>query len=71
MYNRYKANAYLNGEKVHELFDFSLYELKERRRDKIKELDASSSSPLTKAVQWTSEPIAWDPKTQAIQIQAT
>lgn len=71
MYNRYKANVYLNGSKLQELFDFSLQELKERLKIRIQELDATSSSPLTKAVLWTSEPIAWDPKTQAIQIQAT
>ncbi len=48
MMNRYKAIVYLNGDKVQEMFDFSLQELKERLRLKIKELDATSSSPLTK-----------------------
>jgi hypothetical protein len=71
VYNRYKANVYLNGEKVQELFDFSLQELKERLRLKIKQLDASSSSPLTKAVLWSSEPAAWDSAIEAFQIQAT
>ncbi len=71
MMNRYKAIVYLNGEKVQEMFDFSLQELKERLRLKIKELDATSSSPLTKAVLWTSEPRVWDSAIEAFQIQAT
>jgi len=71
MFNRYKGKVYLNGVKVQEMFDFSLQELKERLRQKISELDATSSLPLTKAVQWTSEPIAWDSAIEAFQIQAT
>jgi len=67
--NRYKAIVYLNGDKVQEMFDFSLHELKERLRQKISELDATSSTLLTKAVLWTSEP--WDSATEAVQIQAT
>ncbi len=50
MYNRYKVNVYLNGRMIQEMFDFSLQELKERLRQKIRELDATSSTPLTKAV---------------------
>jgi len=69
MYNWYKANVYLNGQKVQELFDFSLQGLKERLRLKIKQLDATSSSTLTTAVLWTSEPTAWDPAIEAFQIQ--
>ncbi len=38
-WNRYKAVIYLNGEKVQEMFDFSLHELKERLWKKIDELD--------------------------------
>ncbi len=67
--DRYKAVIYLNGDKVQEMFDFSLHELKERLRQKISELDATSSTLLTKAVLWTSEP--WDSATEAVQIQAT
>jgi len=67
--NRYNAIVYLNGDKVQEMFDFSLHELKERLRQKISELDATSSTLLTKAVLWTSEP--WDSATEAVQIQAT
>ena len=50
MWNRYKAVIYLNGTKVQEMFDFSLHELKERLRKRIDELDATSHTPLTKAV---------------------
>ncbi len=60
MFNRYKAKVNLNGVKVQEMFAFSLHELKERLRQKISKIDATSSSPLTKAVQWTSEPVAWN-----------
>ncbi len=70
MMNRYKAVIYLNGAKVQELFDFSLQELKERLRVRIRELDATSSTPLTQAVLWTTEPSAWDSEAQAVQIQA-
>ena len=70
MMNRYKAIIYLNGEKVHELFDFSLQELKERLRLRITELDATGSTPLTKAVLWTSQQCAWDSEIEASQIQA-
>jgi len=44
MHNRYKANVYLNGILVQEMFDFSLAELKARLRVRIAELDATSSS---------------------------
>jgi len=71
MWNRYKAVIYLNGAKVQEMFDFSLHELKERLRKKIDELDATSHTPLTKAVLWTTEPSAWDCASEAVQIQAT
>jgi len=54
--NRYKAVIYLNGTKVQEMFDFSLQELKERLRQRIDQMGATSSTPLTKAVQWTSDP---------------
>ena len=70
MMNRYKAILYLNGDQVQELFDFSLRELKERLRLRIKELDASSSTPLAQAVLWTTEPSTWDSEAQAVQIQA-
>jgi hypothetical protein len=32
MRNRYKANVYLHGMRVNEMFDFSLQELKDRIR---------------------------------------
>ncbi len=53
------------------MFDVSLQELKERLRSRIAELDATSSSPLTKAVLWTSDPCSWDCASEAVQIQAT
>ena len=59
MWNRHKAVIYLNGEKVQEMFDFSLQELKERLRLRIVQIGATSSTPLTKAVQWTSDPHTW------------
>ena len=71
MMSRYKAVLYLNGAKVQEMFDFSLQELKERLRLRIKQLDASSSTPLTQAVLWTSEPSVWDSEAEAVQIHAT
>ena len=73
MMSRYKAVICLNGAKVQEMFDSSqtLQELKERLRLRIKQLDASSSTPLTQAVLWTSEPSVWDSEAEAIQIQAT
>ncbi len=73
--NRYKATVYLNGDKVQQMFDFNLLELKERLRQKISKLDATSrtststSTLLTKAVLWTSK--SWDSATEAVQIQAT
>ena len=70
MWNRYKADIYLNGDKVQEIFDFSLFELKERLVKKIDELDATSHSPLTKAVLWTTQPSAWDSIAETVQIQA-
>ena len=74
MWNRYKAVIYLNGDKVQEMFDFSLQELKERLRKRIDELDATSHTPLTQAVLWTTEPCAWDcasADAETVQIQAT
>ena len=71
VWNRYKAVIYLNGTKVQEMFDFSLQELKERLRKRINELDATSHTPLTKAVLWTTQPSAWDRASEAVQIQAT
>ena len=71
MWNRYKAVIYLNGEKVKEMFDFSLYELKERLTKHIEQLDATSHTPLTKAVLRTWEPCAWDSAAEAVQIQET
>ncbi len=69
MYNRFKANIYLNGVKVQEMFDFSLAELKERIKVRQAELDATSSTPLTKAVQWTTEPSVWNHTYTPFQIQ--
>jgi len=71
MWNRYKAVIYFNGDKVQEMFDFSLQELKERLRKRIDELDATSHTPLTQDVLWTTEPCAWDCASETIQIQAT
>ncbi|DBB05772.1 TPA: hypothetical protein ACH3X1_012368 [Trebouxia sp. C0004] len=71
MWNRYKAVIYLNGEKVQEMFDFSMQELKERLRKRVDELDATSHTPLTKAMLWTTEPSAWDCASETVQIQAT
>ncbi len=41
------------------MFDFSLYELKERLRNRIDELGATSHTPLTKAVPWANDPNTW------------
>ena len=67
--NRYKAIVYLNGDSIQEMFDFSLQELKERLRKRIDEVDATSHTPLTKAVLWTTEPAVWH--SAAVHIQAT
>ena len=69
--DRYKAVIYLNGDKVQEMFDFSLHERKDHLRKRINELDATGHTPLTKAVLWTTEPSAWDSAVEAVQIQAT
>ena len=69
MRNRYKANVYLNGVRVNEMFDCSLQELKDRVRLRIAELDAKSSVPLSKAVLWTTFPSVWDCEDRAVQIQ--
>jgi len=45
-----KLHVELNGVRVQEVFDFDLGELKERLRITLQDLDATSSSPLTKAV---------------------
>ena len=50
MRNKYKANVYLSGVRVNEIFDFSLQELKERIKLRITELNVTSSVPLAKAV---------------------
>ena len=50
MRNKYKANVYLSGVRVNEMFDFSLQELKERIKLRITELNVTSSVPLAKAV---------------------
>jgi len=71
MHNRYKANVYLNGVRVNEMFDFSLQELKERVKLRITELDATSSVSLAKAVLWTTQPSIWDCEDTAVQIQGT
>ncbi len=70
MLNRYKAHIYLNGVKVQEMFDFDVGELKERLRARIKELDATSSSPLTQAVLWTTQPSVWDRPDTLVPIQS-
>lgn len=57
--HRYKANVYLNGQWVQEMVDSDLQGLKLRLGIRIKQLDATSSVPLTKAVLWTSQPGAW------------
>ncbi len=62
MLDRYKALIYLNGVIVQEMFGTHLAELKERAVARTLELDATSSSLLTQAVQWTSH--------TAVQIQA-
>lgn len=69
VHSRYKASIYLNGQKIQDLSDFSLQELKGSLRLEIKQLDAASSLLLT--TRWTSEPCACDPKVEAFQIQAT
>ena len=70
MLDRYKALIYLNGVIVQEMFDTHLAEQKERAVARTLELDATSISLLTKAVQWTSEPSVWNSEDTAVQIQA-
>lgn len=71
MYNRYKAVLYLNGGKLQEMYDFSLPELKQRVQQKTAQVDATGTgTPLTKVVQWTTQPSVWDCKDTAVQIQA-
>ncbi len=48
------------------MFDTHLAELKERVGVSIEELDATSCSPLIKAVQWTSQPSVWDSEDTAV-----
>ena len=67
MLDRYKALIYLNGVIMQEMFDTHLAELKERAAARI---DATSSSPITKAVQWTSQQSVWNSEDTAVQIQA-
>ncbi len=69
MRNKYKANVYLSGVRVNEMFDFSLQELQERIKLRITELDATSSVPLAKAVLWITQPSVWDCEDTAVQIQ--
>lgn len=47
VHSRYKASIYVNGQKIQDLFDFSLQELKESLRLEIKQLDATSGLLLT------------------------
>ncbi len=70
MLDRYKALIYLNGVIVQEMFDTHLAELKVRAAARIKELDATTCSPLTQAVQWTSQPTVWNTKDTTVQLQA-
>ncbi len=70
MLDRYKALIYLNGVIVQEMFDTHLAELKERAAARTLELDATSSSPIAKAVQWTCQPTVWGREDTAVQIQA-
>jgi len=69
MRNKYKANVYLSGVRVNEMFDFSLQELQERIKLRITELDATSSVPHAKAVLWITQPSVWDCEDTAVQIQ--
>ena len=48
--NRFKAVIYCNAVLVQEMYDISVMELRKRLRQRLIELDATSSSPLTKAV---------------------
>ncbi len=70
MMNWYKAIVYLNGDKVQEMFDFSLQELKTTEAESQR---AGCHKYFTahQAVLWTSEPRAWDSAVEAVQIQAT
>ena len=54
-----------------EMFDFPLAQLKQRIGARIKQLHATSSTPLIKAVQWSFEPRAWNSEDTAVQTQAT
>jgi len=68
---RYKALIYCNGVLVQEMYDFCVYELRKRLKDRLVELDATSSSTLAKAVQWALEPSSLDDPDAPFQIQTT
>lgn len=59
-----KCNQQVQGEsvskwvRVQEIFGFSFNELMQRVAAKIQHLDATSNSPLTEAVLWTTQPAA-------------
>ena len=53
------------------MFDFSLAELKQRISAKVKDLHATSSSPLAQAVQWSCQPDPLITALTAVQIQTT
>ena len=63
-----KANIYLTGAMLQEMLDFILVELKDKLKGAIAELDATSSSPLTAAVQQTFEQEAGNSPIAPLQI---
>jgi len=65
----FKALIYCNGQLVQELYDHYVVDLTRRLKDRLIELDATSHSPLTEAVQWATEHILFDCPDTVIQIQ--
>ena len=63
----FKALIYCNGELVQEMYDYNVVDLRRRLKDRLMELDATSHSPLTKAVQWATEPSPFDCPDTVIQ----
>ena len=58
-----------NGKLCFVMYGSDLDKLKKRIRRRQLDLNATSSIPLTKVVQWTSQQDTWDHPPTAIQIQ--
>ncbi len=57
-------------EMVQKMYDFRLEEWREPVRTRLTQLSATSSTPLTQAVQWNTQPSAWDCEDLVVQTHA-